>query len=304
MKILVTGGCGFIGFHVVKRLVNDCHEVMVIDNLSTGKIDNLSSFGDRVGIHIRDIRSIDAEMLKGVDCILHQAALKSVPKSFLNPTDYFKVNVIDTLDMVLKAQQAGVKKIVLASSSSVYGEQTVFPEKEDARLVPASPYAASKLGMEHIAGVYSSDAMPIVCLRYFNVFGENQPADDEYSAVIPKFIRQLKNDLPVTIFGDGSQERDFTYVENVVEANVQALMHGSGGVFNVADGFPKSINDLHAHISRIMGKDIAPCYQDKRIGDIQKTHADITKISKELRWTGKVSFVEGLERTIRWHLEN
>jgi UDP-glucose 4-epimerase len=303
MKILLTGGCGFIGSNIAEKLVNLGHEVIIVDNLSSGKEANIAGFKDKVQLYIKDIRSIDASFLKGVDCILHQAALRTVPKSFLNPKEFYEVNVIGTLNLILAAKESGVKKIVLASSSSVYGEQSLFPVKESMATNPISPYADSKLSTEHIAAMFSSKEMPIVCLRYFNIFGIRQALDDEYSAVIPKFITKIKNNDNPIIFGDGEQKRDFTYIDDVVSANIQAMYHGNG-VYNIGNGKPKSINQLYRALNIIMGKEIRPEYAPARKGDIRKSHAGISKAIVELNWKPKISFEEGLKRTVKWHLEN
>ncbi len=299
MKVLVTGGLGFIGSHLVDKLLRLGNKVIIVDDLSNGNIENISHIKDKEKIDIikKDIRKLKKSVFKGVDFVFHQAALKSVAKSFIIPNDYYSVNVLGSLNIVLLAKEAGVKKVIMASSSSVYGEQSVFPQKEDAVLKPKSPYAGSKLAMEVLYNIYGKE-IPIVCLRYFNVYGVRQSANDEYSAVIPKFISAvLKGEKPI-IFGDGEQERDFTYINNVIDANISAMTRGEG-IYNVGNGTHKSINQLLNYIKFTTGIYCDAEYKEARKGDIRKTNASIEKISTELLWEPKISFEEGLNLTIK-----
>ncbi|MFA5101476.1 MAG: SDR family oxidoreductase [Candidatus Omnitrophota bacterium] len=304
-KVLVTGGAGFIGSHIVARLVAEDARVVVLDNLKSGKLENLSGVMQKIQFIKKDIRDEAAleEALSGVEYVSHQAALRSVPKSVEAPFDYHDVNVTGTLRLFLKAREAGVKRIACASSSSVYGERTDFPEKESDLPKPVSPYAASKLMTEHYAYLFTTlYGLEVVSLRYFNVFGPRQSLDDEYAVVIPKFTVSLLRDEAPPIYGDGGQERDFTYIDNVVDANICALcLPGVGGeVFNVAQGDPHSVNELFASLKNILKKDISPAYLPPRKGDVRKTHACIEKTKRLLHWDPKVDFNEGLQRTADW----
>lgn len=297
MNAIVTGGAGFIGSHICDRLVADGHKVFIIDNLLTGNPKNIEGIADKVTFCIKDIRDTGNSFFKNIDVIFHQAARRSVPQSFIEPDEYYDVNVLGTLNLIKKAKKYGVKKIIMASSSSVYGDCQNFPQHEGLPTNPISPYASSKLTMEHVAQMFTTPEMPLICLRYFNVYGERQPADDDYACVIPKFIKMLSNGQPPTIYGDGEQERDFTYVEDVVEANIRAV-EGRAGIYNIGNGCPTSVNRLADILHRIV-KDIAPVYQAERKGDVRKTHACIEKAKKELFWQPKTSIEEGLKRTAK-----
>ncbi|MCM8786771.1 MAG: SDR family oxidoreductase [Candidatus Omnitrophica bacterium] len=304
-KILVTGGAGFIGSHIVDRLVKEGARVIVLDNLISGKIENIKHNLDKIKFIKKDIREDEAleEALEGVELISHQAALRSVPKSVEKPFIYHQVNVTATLKLFLKAKKMDVKRIVFASSSSVYGERTTFPQKETDLPKPISPYAATKLLAEYYAYVFSKlYNLEVVCLRYFNVFGPRQSLDDEYAVVIPKFINCLLNNQPTPIYGDGYQERDFTYIDNVVEANILALIKKGieGEVFNIGQGKPQSINNLAKILNKIMKKNIEAIFLPKRAGDVRKTHADISKAKKLLKWQPKIDFFTGLKKTVDW----
>lgn len=304
-KVLVTGGCGFIGSHIVDRLIELSAQVVVLDDLSSGRLENISLCRDKIKFikgDIRDEKLVD-EILGDIDSICHQAALRSVPKSVNRPFDYHDVNVTGILKLFLKAQEKGVKRIVFASSSSVYGERVDFPEKETDLPSPVSPYAATKLFGEYYGGIFNSlYGVEVVSLRYFNVFGPRQSLENQYAVVVPKFITCLLSGAQPPIYGDGEQQRDFTYIENVVEANILGLtQEGVGGeVFNIAGGQPYSVNCLLKTLKEIMDKDINPVYLDARQGDVKKTHADITKTKEILGWQPKVDFYEGLKKTAEW----
>jgi len=304
-RILVTGGAGFIGSHIVDRLIQEGACVCVLDNLISGKLKNIEPHLKKIKFIQKDIRDDKAldEALDGVEFVSHQAALRSVPKSISKPLEYHDVNVTATLKLFLKAKERGIKRIGFASSSSVYGERFDFPEKETDYPKPISPYAATKLLCEHYAYLFSQQyKLGVVGLRYFNVYGPKQSLDDEYAVVIPKFIACLLQNQSPPIYGDGKQERDFTYVENVVEANIRALLIPDieGEVFNIGNGSPNSVNGLLKSLNRIMGKKISASYQPPRPGDVRKTHADIRKAKKLLKWQPKIGFTEGLEKAVHW----
>ncbi len=304
-KILVTGGAGFIGSHIVDKLVECGAEVVVLDNLVAGKLENLEHNLGKIEFVKGDItdEACLAKVLKGVEMVSHQAALRSVPKSVQIPQEYHRVNVSGTLDLFLKAKEAGVRRITFASSSSIYGERSNFPERETDLAKPVSPYAATKVMGEKYAYVFSKlYGLEVVSLRYFNVFGPRQSLENEYAVVIPKFITCLLDNQRPPIYGNGKQERDFSYIDNVVEANLLALTKEgiAGEVFNIASGTPESVNKLLAVLNKIMSKRIKAEYLAVRPGDVLKTHADISKAKKVLSWKPKVNFYQGLERTVAW----
>lgn len=264
-KFLVTGGAGFIGSHITETLLKNKNSVRVLDNFSSGKKANLAPFIGKIDLIRGDIRSYNAclKATRGVDFVCHQAALRSVPKSLVNPRDYNEVNIQGTLNLLKAAVENKVKIFVFASSSSIYGDISKFPEKEDFLPQPISPYALSKLAGEHYCKIFSYHyALPTVSLRYFNVFGPRQSLDDEYAVVIPKFISCLfRNERP-PIFGNGKQSRDFTYISNIVEANILAmrLAKSKGEVFNIASGCDYTILELVEILNKLMKKNIKPVF--------------------------------------------
>lgn len=322
MRYLVTGGAGFIGSHIVERLLQDGHFVRVLDNFSTGKRENLSSVVDNKPW------SVDFELIEGdirdqstcqkacekIDYILHQAALRSVPKSMKDPYSYNAVNIDGTLNMLSAAAGAKVKRFIFASSSSVYGDTDKFPEKEDAYPLLISPYALSKLAGEYYCRIFSEHFnLETIALRYFNVFGPRQALDDEYAVVIPKFIHCILNDEQPPIFGTGKQSRDFTYIDNVVEANIIAATsdlraksrelragHAIHEVFNVANGKDNTVLYLVDALNKIIGKNLKPKFLPVRAGDVFRTLADISKIKDKLSFAPKVDFETGLHRTVAY----
>jgi nucleoside-diphosphate-sugar epimerase len=311
MKILVTGGAGFIGSHIVERLLKDGHDVVVLDNFSSGKEENLSFIKNyslsttRYSLIKGDICDKDTclKATQGVDAILHQAALRSVPKSMSTPHEYNKVNIDGTLNMLEAARENKVKRFAMASSSSVYGDTSKFPESEGDYPLLISPYALSKLANEYYCRIFSEHyGVETVCLRYFNVFGPRQALDDEYAVVIPKFIHCILHDQQPPIFGTGKQSRDFTYIDNVVEANILAVTTPGikHEVLNVANGKDNTVLQLVELLNKIIGKSIEPKLLPVRAGDVFRTLADITKIKKVLNFEPKVSFEEGLRRTVAW----
>jgi nucleoside-diphosphate-sugar epimerase len=315
MKCLVTGGAGFIGSHIVERLLNDGHSVVVLDNFISGKESNLS-FTSQYAIRdtqyelIRgDIRDLDICMraAAGCDAIFHQAALKSVPQSLNKPYDYNDVNINGTLNLLNAARDNKVKRLVFASSSSVYGDVDVFPQKESARPELISPYALSKLAGEYYCSIYSKFfGVEAVSLRYFNVFGPRQALDDEYAVVVPKFINCLLNSQNPPIFGTGEQSRDFTYIDNVVNANLLAAKATgvAGLVFNIADGVDKSVLSLVDELNKIIGTDKQPEFLPVRAGDVFRSLADISQARQLLGYEPGIGFRQGLERTVDYFRNN
>ena len=303
MKTLVTGGAGFIGSNLVHALAEAGHEVRVLDNLSTGHAANLEGSGAE--LIEGDLRSYERVLTAaaGAEVVFHQGALPSVPRSIQDPLTTNAVNVEGTLNVLLAARDHGVRKVVVASSSSVYGDAPGMPREESQSVAPLAPYAVSKLATEQYAlvsgRVYGIDT---VALRYFNVFGERQDPLSGYAAVIPKFIRLMLDGERPTIFGDGSNSRDFTHIDNVVQANLAAANEQAAAGFpiNVAMGETHTLNALVELLNELMGTDLEPIYTDPRPGDVPESQADITRARELLRYAPQVDFVSGLRRTIDW----
>jgi len=302
---LVTGGAGFIGSHIVRTLVKKGGKVRVLDNFVEGRRENLQDIENPLELIEGDIRDPDSlrNALRGVEVVFHQAALRSVPRSFENPAETNDVNVTGTLKLLLASVEQKVKRVVFASSSSVYGNTDHLPEKEEAPPSPISPYAVSKIAGEFYCQLFSHEyGLETVSLRYFNVFGPRQDPASEYAAVIPKFIlKVLQNESP-TIDGDGLQSRDFTYVEDVVRANLAAAEAPgiSGQVFNVACGEQHSVLEILEELNRILGKKIKPIFGPSRKGDVRHTRADVAKARRAFGHTPQVSFSQGLAKTVEW----
>jgi UDP-glucose 4-epimerase len=317
-RFLVTGGAGFIGSHLAEALIKKGQIVRVLDNFTSGKIENLESFIDKIELIRADIRNKNAciKATKKIDFVLHQAALRSVPKSLLNPDEYNAVNIQGTLNMLEAARINKVKCFVFASSSSIYGEAKRFPEREDELPRLVSPYALTKLAGEYYCKIFAKNyGLNTVSLRYFNVFGPRQALDDEYAVVIPKFITCLLKNKSLPIYGTGKQSRDFTYIDNVVKANFLAVKKfsrksgipqnaGKGEVLNIAAGKDYTILELVNFLNKIMGKNIKPIFLPPRPGDVFKTQADISRAKKRLGFKPKINFKEGLELTIEWFKKN
>ncbi|MGM0652815.1 MAG: SDR family oxidoreductase [Bacillota bacterium] len=303
---LVTGGAGFIGSNIVRKLVEQGERVRVLDDFSTGKRENLSGLESE--IELREGSLTDREAVKGalqgVRYVLHQGAIPSVPRSVANPVRSNEVNITGTLNLLEGAREAGVERFVYAASSSAYGDTEVLPKVEDMPADPLSPYAVAKYSGELYARVYADIFdLPTVSLRYFNIFGPYQDPASEYAAVIPKFIlTMLKREAPV-IYGDGEQSRDFTYIDNAVEANLLACRSGKvgrGEVLNVACGERYSLNELVHDLNEILGTNIQPAYSGARVGDVKHSLADISKAEELLGYRVEVDFKEGLKRTAEW----
>ena len=306
MKVLVTGGGGFIGSHVIDRLLADGHDVRALDNFTTGRRENLDGVLDDIELVEGDIQSYERAhtAVRGCDIVLHQAALPSVPRSVLDPLTSNASNVIGTLNLLLAARDSGVRRVVLASSSSVYGANPELPKHEAQQPRPISPYGVAKLAAEGYAQsfhrVYGLDT---VVLRYFNVFGPRQDLRSEYAAVIPRFIAAAFQGTAPVVFGDGEQTRDFTYVDNVVQANLLAMQApaAAGNVFNVAYGASVTLNRLVQLIGEITGRELIAEYAPPRPGDARHSRADITRARTELGYEPEVDLGEGLRRTAEWH---
>ncbi len=303
---LVTGGGGFIGSHIAERLVKNGHDVRILDNFSTGKRENLDGFLSDLTLIEGDIRDMDVVRgsVRGVDYVVHQAALASVPRSIEDPVSTNAVNVDGTLNLLVAAKDLGVKRVVYASSSSIYGDSDVLPKKEDMCPNPKSPYANSKLAGEFYCRVFSDVyGLPTASLRYFNVFGPRQDPASQYAAVIPIFVKSLMEGKAPVIFGDGEQTRDFTFIDNVVLANLLAAESNDpgGAVYNVACGGRFSLNYLYGKLKDSLGVALDAEFAPSRAGDVKHSQADIGAVELGLGYKVGLSFDEGLERTVEWY---
>jgi UDP-glucose 4-epimerase len=306
---LITGGAGFIGSHLAEHLVRAGENVRVIDDFSTGKRDNISDVAASIELieaSILDSRAL-ASACKGVDYVLHEAAIPSVPRSVKDPVGTHEAAATGTLMVLEAARAAKVKRVIYAASSSAYGDTPTLPKNEDMKPEPLSPYAIGKLTGEYYARVYYEIyGLETVSLRYFNVFGLRQDPESLYAAVIPIFIAGLLRGERPTIFGDGEQTRDFTYVDNVVDANLEACTAegASGGLFNIASGTRTTINDLFRTVRKIVGANMEPIYGKPRAGDVKHSLADISRAKSVLGYEPKVALEEGLQRTVKWYKEH
>lgn len=303
---LVTGGAGFIGSHIAEALVARGDDVRIFDNLSTGHLANLDGFRDDVEFVEGDLTDEDTikQVVQGVDCIFHEAALASVPRSVEQPLDTNAACVTGTLTLLDAARRAGVGRLVYAASSSAYGDQPNSSKRETDPPSPLSPYAVAKLAGEHYCQAFHATyGFETVCLRYFNVFGPRQDPDSDYSAVIPLFVSAMLEGRQPTIFGDGHQSRDFTYISNVVEANLLAAdaPDVSGKTFNAARGSSVSLLELLDVLNRLLGTDITPLHEAPRPGDVRESMADITRARKLLGYNPRVGLEEGLKRSIEYY---
>ena len=303
---MVTGGAGFIGSHIVEELVRRGERVRVLDNFSTGRRENIAPFLEHIELIEGDLRDLPTvrQAVEGVDYVLHQAALPSVPRSVADPLASNAANVTGTLHLLVAARDAGSKRVVYASSSSIYGDNPTLPKQEDMPPVPKSPYAVSKLAGEHYCRAFTAVyGLETVCLRYFNVFGPRQDPASQYAAVIPKFITAMLRNDPPTVYGDGYQSRDFTYVSNVVRANLLAATapNVAGRVFNVACGQRYTLLDLIAILDDILGTHVMPIHTAPRPGDVRHSLADVTAAQEALGYQAEVDFRAGLRRTVAWY---
>jgi len=303
---LVTGGAGFIGSHIAEALVRRGDKVRVLDNLSTGHRSNLSHIADDVEFIEGDLVDSDvvAKAVKGVDCVFHQAALASVPRSVEFPLDTNAACVTGTVNLLDQARKANVGRVVYAASSSAYGDQPNSSKRETDLVNPLSPYAAAKLAAEmYCQAFYHTYGLETVCIRYFNVFGPRQDPDSPYSAVIPLFITAMLSGKSPTIYGDGLQSRDFTYVDNVVHGNLLAAESETavGHSINVANGRATDLLTLMVALQKMLGVDIQPVHEPTRVGDVRESMADITLARKLLGYEPPVDFEEGLRRSIDYY---
>ena len=308
MRVLVTGGAGFIGSHLVDRLLRDGHDVRALDNFSSGHRSNLDRVAEHIDIVEGDIQSYERahKAVRGCELVFHQAALPSVPRSVQDPLTSNGVNVVGTLNVLLAARDEGVRRVVFASSSSVYGANAQLPKREDMSTEPISPYATAKLAAEgycrSFTRVYDLET---VALRYFNVFGPRQDPLSAYAAVVPNFITAYLEGRAPTIHGDGEQSRDFTFIDNVVEANLLAADAPgvAGRRYNIACGERTTLNALAAELRDLIGSDIEPVHDEPRVGDVPHSLADVGAAERDLGYRPEIDLREGLERTVAHYTE-
>ena len=303
---LVTGGAGFIGSSLARALVARGDRVRVIDNLSSGRRENLADISKDLELIEADIRDESAlkGALDGIELVFHEAAVPSVPRSLANPMGSHDANATGTLKLLQAAKTAGVRRVVYAASSSAYGDTPTLPKVETMRPMPLSPYAVSKLAGEHYCQVFAGAyGLETVCLRYFNVFGPHQDPQSQYAAVIPRFVTAALAGQGVTIYGDGTQSRDFCFIDNTVEANLAAASAtgASGRVFNVACGTAIDLNDVVKLVGELVGHPVPISYAPGRVGDVKHSLADIRAAREHLGYRGAISFAEGLKRTVAWY---
>jgi len=306
---LVTGGGGFIGSNLVQALIERGQRVRVLDNFATGRRQNLAGLENQIDLIEGDMRdpATAERAVAGVDYVLHQAALGSVPRSVQDPLTSNEVNVNGTLNLLWAAKKSRVKRFVTASSSSIYGNTPQMPKDESMMPNPISPYAVSKLAAERYTLSFNAVyGLPTVALRYFNVFGPKQDPASQYAAVIPRFITALMKGQAPVIYGDGEQSRDFTYIDNVVQANLLACSapEAPGQVMNIACGDRYSLNTLLRFLAEIMGKEVRPVYETERPGDVKHSLASIARAQKNLGFSPAINFRDGLKRTVAWFLQN
>ncbi|PYX19398.1 MAG: LPS biosynthesis protein WbpP [Acidobacteria bacterium] len=305
---LITGIAGFIGSSIARALLERGEQVRGIDNLATGKRENIKEIADRIDFREADLLDLDAmkEACHGVECVYHQAAIPSVPKSVLDPLGSNQANVDGTVNILIAARDAKVRRVVYAASSSAYGDTPTLPKREDMTPNPISPYAVAKLASEYyMVSFFRCYGLETVSLRYFNIFGPRQDPTSPYSGVLAKFITQMLRGEQPTIFGDGSQSRDFTYIDNAVSANLLAAQAPTakvaGRVFNVATGTRVDLNQTFELLKKMTGYSGNVKYAAERGGDIKHSLADITLATKALGYEPKVNFEEGLQRTVEWY---
>jgi len=302
---LVTGGAGFIGSHIVEELVRRGDKAIVLDNFATGRRENLSAVQGRLALYEADIRDLDGvrPYFEGVDYVVHLAALPSVPRSIKDPLTSNAVNIDGTLNVLVAARDSKVKRLVFAASSSAYGDNPILPRVEDQMPRPLSPYALTKLAGEYYCQIFwRLYGLEAVALRYFNIFGPRQNPDSPYSGVLSVFIAAYARSQTPVIFGDGEQSRDFTYVDNVVDATLRACHapQAAGKVINVGVGESHTLNRTIAMLDQIYGREVTPRYDAPRPGDVRSSEANISLARQTLGYEPKVRFEEGLRRTVAW----
>ena len=302
---LVTGGAGFIGSNIVGELVRRGETVRVLDNLATGHIENLDSVRQKIRWHEADIRDIESVRpdFEGVDYVVHLAAIASVPRSIADPLTANSANIDGTLNVLLAARDSGISRVVFAASSSAYGDHPALPRVESQEPRPLSPYALTKLTGEYYCKIFTQVyGLETVSLRYFNIFGPHQSPDSPYSGVLSLFISAYMNGQTPTIFGDGEQSRDFTYVENAVDATLRACTapDASGRVINVGTGERHTLNETIKILDRIFGRQVTPRFEAMRAGDVNHSHADISLARKLLGYEPAITFEDGLKKTVAW----
>jgi nucleoside-diphosphate-sugar epimerase len=306
---VVTGGAGFIGSHIAEALLSQNHTVRIVDNFSTGKEANIASFRKDLEVFTLDIADGSglSDAFRGADYVIHEAAIPSVPQSMIDPVGSNRANVDGTLHVLVAARDAGVKRLVYASSSALYGDSPALPKHEEMMPAPMSPYGGQKLFAEIYCQVFwRAYQFETVALRYFNVFGPRQDPTSQYSGVLAKFIPAVLEGRQPTIYGDGTQSRDFTYVANVVEANLLACTTPgiAGEAFNAACGDRITVNSMLDHVNKLAGKNIAAIYAPVRTGDILHSQADVSKARRMMGYEAKTTFEEGLRHTVEWYREN
>ncbi len=310
MKLAITGGAGFIGSNLAEELSKD-NEIIIVDDLSTGKMENIAKHFDQTllkfELNIKFVKgsvtdlNLLKEIFKDCDYVFHQAAIPSVPRSIKDPIASNNANINGTLNVLVAAKDSSVKKVIYASSSSVYGDTPELPKREDMAANPKSPYAVTKLMGEYYCDVFKEVyGLKTISLRYFNVYGPRQDPYSDYAAVIPRFIHRVLENKPPVIYGDGQQTRDFTFVKDVVRANVLAAKSDATGVYNSANGNRISINELADMIMKLMGKKLKPIHDAPRKGDVMHSLGDISKAKKVLGYEPRYSLEEGLRETIGW----
>jgi len=304
-RVVITGGAGFIGSHLVEEWVRRGYYIIVLDNLATGRIENITELSKNGNVEFIQGSITELSLLqsvfRGVQYVFHQAALPSVPRSVANPLASHEANITGTLNVLLAARDNGVRKVILASSSSVYGDTATLPKRENMTPRPLSPYAVTKLAGEYYSQVFQEVYhLPTVCLRYFNVYGPRQDPNSQYAAVIPRFIHWAGNGESPIIFGDGKQTRDFTFVRDVVEANILAAESEACGVFNISRGERITLNQLAKLIIELVGDGVEPVHQPPRPGDIKHSLADTSRAKEAFGYESEYPLEAGLAETVRW----
>lgn len=301
-KVVVTGGAGFIGSHLTEELVAQGYKVVVLDDFSTASDENIASLRQKGNVELAQGSITDLprlqKLFEGIDYVFHQAAMARVPRSIEDPLTVNQVNITGTLNVLLAARDNGVKKVVFASSSSVYGDTSVLPQREDLIANPLSPYALTKLTGEYYCTIFRPIyGLATICLRYFNVYGPGQSPHSQYAMVIPSFIDRVARNLPPVIHGDGEQSRDFTFIQDVVHANILAAKSTAEGIYNIGSGRSITINQLAEKIIKLMQKDLKPIHEKGRLGDVKHALADITR-AKSFGYEPEWSLENGLKETI------